>query len=105
MYFRRHRVDPCGDLDQRLRALKDLMVLDDQNGPAKEQIESDVVALGMSDRFAKEQRKASISKHGRLGEFTDREPNRLLRRVRNRVLKFHNFHAAVSTAFPQGNFQ
>ena len=54
MYFRRHRVDSCGNLDQRLRTLKNLVVLDDQNGPAKEQVESDVVALGLTDRFANE---------------------------------------------------
>ncbi len=35
--------------------LKDLVVLDDQNGLAKEYVESDVVALGLPDRFANEQ--------------------------------------------------
>jgi len=32
----------------------EIVVLDDQNGSAKEQIEGDVVTLGLPDRLAKE---------------------------------------------------
>src|SRR5271165_2727955 len=98
MYFWRHGVDPSGYLDQSFRPLEDVMMLYDQNRFAKEHVESDIVALAMPDRPAKEQREASVSQYGRLGEFTDCEPNWFLDGVRNcvhrsvEIVRFQDFH-------------